>query len=501
MRSRIALQIICALFILLFGYAASTKIADYDTFRAQIGQSSLITNYADVLSWLIPAIEFLIVILLLFRNTQRLGLYMSTSLMLMFVLYIGVILVYDSNVPCSCGGIIAKMNWGQHLLFNCVFLLLGIVAIFLANKTAPTRVNLIVPASIIGLSSVVPMTLLFYMSDLTKDTRQVFSRSFRNDFVGSSVIVDLTYNSYYIAGGTAESIFLGNYMNPDTLVVIDPPSAAKRTISINGIEKGRPLPFPTAVKVEYPDIFVLDGKTPRIYSGTVDLKSDTWMVRPFETSKLYFYNGVPVSRSTLLVQALGVNPRGNVLGRISTLAGDSSIVSHHILEKQNDGIFCTAGRLKFDKNSGLAVFTYAHRNEYILLDTNLSVVGKGRTLDTVTTSRVGSQLLASHSAYKINTPLKSLNVDISLRGRYLFIRSGSIAKNESVRIFNAFTTIDVYDISERSYRFSFHLPAHYGKKPTSLFIHDQYAAAVYERQLFIFRLNSGVLNQHAFYRR
>jgi len=43
-------------------------------------------------------------------------------------------LAFAPKLPCSCGGVIQKMTWGQHVIFNLFFTLLALVGIWLARK-------------------------------------------------------------------------------------------------------------------------------------------------------------------------------------------------------------------------------------------------------------------------------------------------------------------------------------------------------------------------------
>lgn len=131
---RVLVDIICYLFVLLFLYAATSKLMDYDNFYLQISKSPIITDFAGILVWLVPGLEILISILLLINRTVMLGLYAAFTLMLLFTFYIYAILNYSDHIPCSCGGVLQRMTWDQHLVFNIVFVVLGFVGIILQTK-------------------------------------------------------------------------------------------------------------------------------------------------------------------------------------------------------------------------------------------------------------------------------------------------------------------------------------------------------------------------------
>jgi len=123
------IEIISALLIILFVYAATNKLLDFQKFRVQIGQSPLLTAFASWIVWLIPTIEIAISLLLAFSKTRLLALYASFGLMVMFTSYIIAITRFSDYVPCSCGGVLQNMSWNQHLVFNLGFVLLALVAI------------------------------------------------------------------------------------------------------------------------------------------------------------------------------------------------------------------------------------------------------------------------------------------------------------------------------------------------------------------------------------
>lgn len=128
------IEIICALFIILFIYAALTKLIEYEKFRVQIGQSPLLTAFAGWIAWTVPAAEILISIMLLFGRLRLTGLYAAFSLMVMFTTYIICILTLSLYVPCSCGGVLEKLGWTEHLIFNIAFIIMAAVAILLSYR-------------------------------------------------------------------------------------------------------------------------------------------------------------------------------------------------------------------------------------------------------------------------------------------------------------------------------------------------------------------------------
>jgi len=130
-----ATEIIAILLVILFVYSATSKLLDLQQFRVQLGQSPLLTAFAAWVMWIIPMVEIVISLLLAFPKTRSHGLYASFSLMTMFTAYIIIITRFSEYVPCSCGGILQKMNWNQHLVFNIGFVLLALTGILFHQQT------------------------------------------------------------------------------------------------------------------------------------------------------------------------------------------------------------------------------------------------------------------------------------------------------------------------------------------------------------------------------
>jgi len=138
---RITVDIVSYAYVLLFLYAATSKLMDYDNSEMQMSKSPIITAYASILVWLVPALEILISILIAIPKTAMTGLLMALGLMCAFTGYIYTILNYSDFIPCSCGGVLAMMGWRTHMAFNIAFIIMAIIAILLkAEKTAKKAV-------------------------------------------------------------------------------------------------------------------------------------------------------------------------------------------------------------------------------------------------------------------------------------------------------------------------------------------------------------------------
>ncbi|ULQ55444.1 hypothetical protein KJS94_12405 [Flavihumibacter rivuli] len=125
--------IIAALLILLFAYTGISKLLDQDRFLNTLEHSHLLQPYAKILPYLIPIAELIIVGGLLSPTYQRIALLASFALMALFTNYIGIMLLAEEELPCSCGGVISSLSWKNHLVFNILFLILAGIGYYLSR--------------------------------------------------------------------------------------------------------------------------------------------------------------------------------------------------------------------------------------------------------------------------------------------------------------------------------------------------------------------------------
>ena len=106
---------ICFLLILLFVYAAVSKIRAYNTFKIRLGNSPFPKSVTVIIVWFVPTIELLVVIMLTATGTRFYGLIAALILLITFTGYIAGTLLSLSDLPCSCGVVINRLSWQEHL--------------------------------------------------------------------------------------------------------------------------------------------------------------------------------------------------------------------------------------------------------------------------------------------------------------------------------------------------------------------------------------------------
>lgn len=131
----ILLEILCGFFSVLFLYTGVMKLIDHSVFLHALWKSPLLDPYSAVLSWAVPIGELLIAIAILLPRTRRIGLYGFMTLMAIFTVYVGFMVYFRTDRPCTCGGIINYLNWHMHFYVNSATTALSVLALVLQRKS------------------------------------------------------------------------------------------------------------------------------------------------------------------------------------------------------------------------------------------------------------------------------------------------------------------------------------------------------------------------------
>jgi len=135
-------DIISSLFIVLFLYTGINKLFNQSLFKFTLYKLHFLDHHQEWIAWFIPLVELLIaasLLIPLFKENHMLrkwGLMASFILMAIFTLYVGYMLKYVQDLPCSCGGIIQKLSWHQHLYFNALFSVFALLGMLLNREIA-----------------------------------------------------------------------------------------------------------------------------------------------------------------------------------------------------------------------------------------------------------------------------------------------------------------------------------------------------------------------------
>jgi len=467
---RIVPEIICLLYILLFVYAAVSKLIDFENFQVQIGQSPLLSAFAGWIAWLVPIVEILLALILIIPQ-YRVGVFIASyCLMMMFSAYIYIMLYHSAFVPCSCGGILESLSWEQHLAFNLFFCLLALLAIFILKydrgELRLKRHRLNFSATLTGLSllMVVTVILLFLKSERIIHQENNFVRRFPPHIYEKEHELDLKSNGYYFAGSSQGKIFLGNYSSPLSLVALDYKLNRLGDYRVN--LTNYTLPFRSVqIRVIDSAFYLVDGTVPCIFTGS----TRDWNARQVSGIDTKFSAFAAAGDKSIVFRGKDRMRGENIIGKIDFETGKAEVTYNNgLLEKQVDGIFDTDGMLHFDTEKQKLVYIYYYRNQFITADADLKLLYRGNTIDTVSRADVKIKVLPNGDR-KLSAPALMSSKYSAIADGKLFINSGLRGRYESSEKWKKNSIIDVYDLQSRLYKYSLPLYPVNNKKITGLY--------------------------------
>lgn len=473
-------------YILLFTYAAISKLLDFENFQVQIAQSPLLTAYAGFFSRAIITVELIIAVLLTIRRFRIIALFSAYTIMILFSVYIFIILNYSLYVPCSCGGILERMGWKEHLVFNIIFSIIGIIAIYLSiNKSSKlSRKNIALKLVLLSILGITFMFIMFYASENTLHHRNNFVRRIPPFIIEKAFEIDLTYNSFYFAGANNSTVYLGNTTAPSIVTLIDSALTSKieKQIQLNDelVNITEPL-----VKVVSPYIFVFDGLSSSIYRGN----TNDWKAELKMTNLQRFTIAEPIDSVNIIFRASTVE-YGNLLGKFNFENQPSVLYNDKLLQKQIDGLFDTDGTMHYSKENEQFVYVYYYRNQYIITNKNLDLKYRGKTIDTTNVARIKIEYINKKQQYKLAAPPLIVNRKSSVHKNLLFINSMLSGRYDPEVMKDKASVIDVYNINNNSYVMSFYIHKMDNKAFDNFIVTEKYLYALFDKTLVAYKFSS-----------
>lgn len=481
-------MVMCYLFVLLFVYAALSKLLDFNTFQNQLGQSPLLSSYAHWIVWTVPISEILIAILLCISRFRILGLYGFYGLMIMFTTYIIIILNFTSYTPCSCGGVLEKLGWIEHLYFNLAFIILSALSIVLLSSNKKSSYLKLFILIVFG-SFVV--TIIFLSSEKQIKRNNAFIRRYMPHPIEKLGEYDLKFNSYYIAGIDDDSIYLGNYTTPLYLTTFDYALKKKNEFQIE-IDSMH-LPYKRVrISINSPYVFVGDGTVPVIFKGNINSRRASL----YSYQDAYFTEFLIVDSGNIGITTKSFKTKSSALGKINKLNDSIKLViNDEILIKEMEGTFDSDGILLWNNFLQKFIYTYYYRNKYVIIDKNLNKIKLSKTIDTIGNPILDIAYYSKSKSYKLGSKSVMVNKHSTTDGKYLYINSDRLGKYEDDEVLRFAKIIDVYDLRDETYAFSFYLYHQPEGKLNAFRIYKDLLVAIVDDQLWLYRLKPEYFKQ------
>lgn len=462
-----------------------SKILDFENFKVQLGQSPLLSAYADYVALAVPTFELVICGLLLVPKTRVIGLIAAYCLMVMFTAYIYIILNFSSFVPCSCGGILEEMSWNQHMAFNITFIAIAVIAIFISQIRIKSFKYIFIGCG--GLLSVGFIFALFYMSENLIHHHNNFTRRFPHFPAVLDKEMDLKSTSYYFAGSNNGKIYLGNFNAPLQIVEIDSKLNTKITHNIK-IDKMQ-LPFTAIqIKVLAPYFYLVDGNVPCLFKGNISDWKASYVMR----GDPYFSQFTPMDSSKIAFRTILKSTKTNTLGVFSLTDTTAIKFEPKLIQKQIDGVFDTDGQLLYDNESKKLIYLYTYRNQFIIANPSLKLISRGNTIDTTAHSNIKVATISSSGETKLAAPPLIVNNTSAVFNNILFVSSNLPGKYESLVMWKKASIVDLYNLENHSYLMSFYIYNIDRDKMRSFYVEGNVLYALIEKKIVTYKLRKFV---------
>ena len=290
-------------------------------------------------------------------------------------------------------------------------------------------------------------------------------------------MIDLRYNSFYIAGSSGNNLVLGNTTSPLKYRIVSP-TLDTSTKNITGA-------LWNTTRFAAPTFFTRDNLR-MIYDGNVKriipIDPITNVPAVVDSSLLRFTALLPLNVNSFIMKLYDDSSQQMILVKESK----GKRVDTYSFQKQVDGIFCVDGQLDFDTKYQQLVYCYYYRNQVLVLDSNLRIVRSFNTIDTNTIAKIKLAPIKSQDIITLAETPKNVNKRISAHYGQVFVLSGQQSRNEESALFLNNSVIDIYDITSGKYVKSFYLPDLFGSKVKSFKVTGKQLWALYKHHLVIF---------------
>ena len=309
-----------------------------------------------------------------------------------------------------------------------------------------------------------------------------FKRLFPPHIVHVSDVSDLKFNGYTIAGISSNTVYLANIRNPLYILIYTISRKDTQNVKIRLPEKQ--VLFAGRLIVDSPFFYLSDQIKHSIFSG----KIPSLQANKTISAQAFFVDLVPISNSSLVIRTISPQTKTYTLAKES-IRQSAIQWGNGLLEKQSDGLFELDGILNYDKTTGSLIYVYHYKNKFICMDTLLHLIYKGKTIDTVEHAHITAAYLPAENAYYLASPPRIVNKKSYASNNQLFVLSALKANNENSRDFSNASVIDVYNLRNGIYKYSFYLYNYKGSHLNYFEVYENTLVAIFDHYLLTYKLN------------
>tara|TARA_R110002096_G_scaffold265300_2_gene458786 strand:+ start:8459 stop:9520 length:1062 start_codon:yes stop_codon:yes gene_type:complete len=297
---------------------------------------------------------------------------------------------------------------------------------------------------------------------------------------------------YQLVGQSSKKVYLCQKGNFTNYMTVDLKSLNKSFYNLK-LPKSEKFAWSAAnIKIDSSGIYLYEGLTPKMFHSKLNAN----YFRSIPMDSLGFIQGYLISPQAFISISYDSIKQQNILNLQKLDTFSKIIPKPSLLTKQLDGVFCTLGKILTDPISNKVIYLYHYRNEYLTMDTELNLLKRANTIDTISKVQiqVGHYKKGAQMHYTFSAPPLMVNKSAAVYDNILYIYSNLKAKNENEDTFSEYNVIDVYALQDFTYRYSFYLPKLKGESIQTFIVQDQILVAQYANHLGMFYLTLPKLN-------
>ncbi|WP_343304401.1 hypothetical protein AAHN97_22740 [Chitinophaga niabensis] len=317
------------------------------------------------------------------------------------------------------------------------------------------------------------------------------NNGFSRKWLDKAIALDATEEintSFQRISGISNSKFFLSTLKPDVITTFSLDLKAQDTIFLN---------LPKINGSYTPNILNVDSTDIRIYLPNLALSLySSFTENKFDSSKFQsdiYTRFSQLSDSQIIVRALSENQTRQKFKKVNTRTGEVLKESKIIEDDDSFMGFDSDGTLNYDSKNKLLLYVQYYRNEVYCFDSNLNVVYKSKTIDTIKYNHTNYTKLNKAGSEKITTSESRLIVNrnciVDSENGLFYVLSNLKADNESPPLYNNNNTIDIYKTINGKYVGSFHLPREGKSRILSAVVTPPYLVALSKGNLSKYKID------------
>jgi hypothetical protein len=327
--------------------------------------------------------------------------------------------------------------------------------------------------------AIVFMVILYAVASKGSEQTGDFQRVIVPGFLQPIQALELGEN-HYVAGDAN-----GHYLIADqtALTLIETDGALKilDTVLIkvhDTVRLQRPI-----LELDSPFFYIKDGALPGIFKGRIG----EWKAEQILEDCPYFSWAVAMADEQFAIQATvsieGDSLQKNILG----LASEDGFTPNVdvLASKEPKDIFDSRGVLRYSRLLGRLVYTHFYRCTSLVLDSSLHLLYEFNTIDNIAQARTKS-IEVNEGVYTMAAPMAVVNNNTQVSDNVLYVHSNVRGANEDERDFSSNSVIDVYDLRNGKYLYSFYIPFYKSEKTTTFKVLENRLLVKYGKNIILY---------------